>query len=117
VLEVLQLGLDQRSLCGVLQDVVVEVPLVVDLEDKVVNAGLRLDAAALERLRSDHLAVVDEELLIEGRWLVSGALQRGEVPGHTVFLHLHGQRGVRFLDEVEQGSDGLRARRGHQLLA
>lgn len=67
VLDVVQLRLAQGCLCGVLEDVVVEVLLVVDLVDELVDAGGRLDTAALERLWADDLAIVDDELLVEGR--------------------------------------------------
>jgi hypothetical protein len=68
VFDIVQLSLGQRCLCGVFQDEVVKVPLVVDLVDHVVDAGWRLDAAAPERLWADDLAVVDDKLLVEGRW-------------------------------------------------
>jgi hypothetical protein len=66
VFDVVQLRLGQRCLGSVSQDVVVKILLVVDLVDEVVDAGRRLDAAALERLWADDLAVVDDELLVEG---------------------------------------------------
>jgi hypothetical protein len=65
VLHIVKLGLGQWGLRGMLQDIVVKVPLVVDLVDELVNAGRRLNAAALERLWADDLAVVDDELLVE----------------------------------------------------
>jgi hypothetical protein len=51
----------------VLQNVVVKVLFVVDLVDELIDAGWRLDAAALERLWDDYLAVVDDELFVERR--------------------------------------------------
>jgi hypothetical protein len=67
VFDVVQLRLGQRRLCSVSQNEVVEISLVVDLVDEVVDAGGRLDATALERLWADDLAIVDDELLVEGR--------------------------------------------------
>jgi hypothetical protein len=67
VFDVVQLRLGQRRLCSVSQNKVVEISLVVDLVDEVVDAGGRLDATALERLWADDLAIVDDELLVEGR--------------------------------------------------
>jgi len=84
VLQVLQLRLDEGCLCGVLQDVLIKVPFVVDLVDELVDAGRRLDAAALERLWADDLAVVDDELLVEGRWTVSEGLQRAQGQGRDI---------------------------------
>jgi hypothetical protein len=49
------------------QDVVVKVLFVVDLVNELVDTGWCLDAAALERLRADDLAVVDDKLLVERR--------------------------------------------------
>jgi hypothetical protein len=66
VFDVVQLRLGQRRLCSVSQNKVVEISLVVDLVDEVVDAGGRLDATALERLWADDLAIVDDELLVEG---------------------------------------------------
>jgi hypothetical protein len=40
-----------------------------------------------------------------------------EDSGRTVFLHLHGQRRVRLLDEVYQRGDGMGTQSGHELLA
>jgi hypothetical protein len=51
----------------VLQYEVVKVFLVVDLVDELVDTGRRLHTAALERLRADDLAVVDDEFFVEGR--------------------------------------------------
>ena len=117
MLYILQLGLDQGCLRGVFQYVFVKVPLVVDLVDELVDAGQWLHTAALQRLGAHDLAVVHYELLVEGRWHSQRVL-RGEGYGrHTIFLHLHGQRRVRLLDEVKQRSNGLRPRGGHQLLA
>lgn len=67
--DIVELRLAQGCFCGVLEDVVVEVLLVVDLVDELVDAGWRLDTAALERLWADDLAVVDNEFLVEGRCL------------------------------------------------
>jgi hypothetical protein len=67
VFDVVQLRLGQWRLCSVSQNEVVEISLVVDLVDEVVDAGGRLDATALERLWADDLAIVDDELLVEGR--------------------------------------------------
>jgi hypothetical protein len=67
VLHIVQLRLGQWCLRGVLQDVVVKVLLVVDLVDELVDAGRCRHTAALERLRADDLAVVDDELLVERR--------------------------------------------------
>jgi hypothetical protein len=47
------------------QYVFVEVPLVVNLVDELIDAGRRLRGGALERLRTDDLAVVYDELLVE----------------------------------------------------
>ena len=37
--------------------------------------------------------------------------------GRTKLLHLHGERSIGFLDQVQQRRDGLRPRSGHQLFA
>ena len=60
MLDVLQLGLGQGRLGRVPQNVVVEIPLVVDLVDELVHARRGLSIAALERLGADNLAVVDD---------------------------------------------------------
>lgn len=66
MLDIVHFRLGQWRPCGVFQDVVVEIPLVVDLVDELVDAGRGLCTAALERLWGDDLAVVDHELLVEG---------------------------------------------------
>ena len=63
---VVELGFGQWRFRCVLQDVVVKVLLVVDLIDELIHTGRCLDTAALERLGSHDLAVVHDELLIEG---------------------------------------------------
>ena len=50
-----------------IQDEVVKVFIVVDLVDEMIDTGWRLRSAALEWLWTDYLAVVDDQLLIEGR--------------------------------------------------
>jgi hypothetical protein len=66
MLDIVHFRLDQRCPCSILQNVVVEIPLVVDLVDELVDAGRGLGTAALERLWGNDLAVVDHELLVEG---------------------------------------------------
>lgn len=66
VFHVVELGFGQWGFCGVLQDVIVKVLLVVDLIDELVHTGRCLNTAALEWLGSDDLAVVHNELLVEG---------------------------------------------------
>jgi predicted NAD/FAD-dependent oxidoreductase len=65
MLDVLELRLRQGCFGSKAQYVLVKVPLVVDLVDELVDAGRRLRVAALWRLRTDNLAVVDDELLVE----------------------------------------------------
>ena len=50
------------------QNEIVKVPLVVDLVDELIDAGRWLRGGALERLRTDDLAVVDDKLLVERCW-------------------------------------------------
>lgn len=66
--DVMQLRFDCRHLRRVLQDIVVEVFVVVDLIDELIHTGWELRSAALEWLRANHLAIVDDQFLIERRW-------------------------------------------------
>jgi hypothetical protein len=65
MLDILQLRSRHRPLGCILQDVVVKVAVVVDLMNEAVHAGWGLSCAAFERLGTDDLAVVDDELLVK----------------------------------------------------
>lgn len=62
---VLQIRADGGHLRGVLDDVIIEILFVVDLVDELVHARWRLRRATLEAVRTDDLAIVDDQLLIE----------------------------------------------------
>lgn len=66
MLDILRLRPCHGSLRGIPEDVVVKVAVVVNLMNELVHARRRVSRAALEWLRTDDLAVVDNELLVEG---------------------------------------------------
>lgn len=66
MLDIMQLWPDRGDFGGILQDVVVKVFVVVDLVDELVDTWWKLCRATLERLWANYLAIVDDQLLVEG---------------------------------------------------
>ena len=66
MLDVMQLWPGRRDFRGMIQDEVVKVFIVVDLVDEMIDTRWRLRSATLERLWAYHLAIVYNQLLIEG---------------------------------------------------
>ena len=62
---VLQISTDGWYFGRVLENVVFEILVVVDLVDELVHARRRLRRAALEALRTDNLAIVDNQFFVE----------------------------------------------------
>ena len=66
MLDILRLRSCHGTLGGIFEYVVVKIAVVINLVNKLVHARRGVSCAALERLRTDDLAVVDNELLVEG---------------------------------------------------
>ena len=62
---VLQISTDGGYFGGLLENVVFEILVIVDLIDELVHARRRLRRAALEGLRTDNLAIVDDQFFVE----------------------------------------------------